>query len=71
MVLKCVLLPHGQRTQPEESGDLEGRGQVVFKGYYRDVIATSQAFTAGGWFRTGDRGLIDSNGYLRLVGRSK
>ncbi|RYP50582.1 hypothetical protein DL768_003927 [Monosporascus sp. mg162] len=56
---------------PGESGDLEVRGRVVFEGYYRDQIATNQAFTFDHWFRTGDRGVIDSNGNLSLMGRAK
>ncbi|KAH7325875.1 acyl-protein synthetase [Stachybotrys elegans] len=54
-----------------EPGDLEVRGAVVFRGYYRNNKATAEAFTQDGWFRTGDRGLIDSRGSLQLIGRAK
>lgn len=54
-----------------EQGDLEVHGDVVFKEYYRNSKATAEAFTADGWFRTGDRAVIDGNGNLRLVGRVK
>lgn len=57
-------LPHG------ETGELEVRGPLVFNQYYNDAEATRTAFTADGWFRTGDLGTISSN-RLRLVGRSK
>lgn len=53
-----------------ESGELEVRGSVVFSRYYNNPEATQSAFTEDGWFRTGDRGVIDG-GRLRLVGRSK
>ncbi|KAI1371714.1 acetyl-CoA synthetase-like protein [Hypoxylon crocopeplum] len=56
---------------PDEVGGLEVRGSVVFGGYYRNQNATDEAFTTDRWFRTGDRGFIDGNGNLNLVGRSK
>ncbi|RYP66867.1 hypothetical protein DL769_005899 [Monosporascus sp. CRB-8-3] len=58
-------------AQLNEPGDLEVRGDVVFQGYYRNPAATAEAFTADGWFRTGDRGMLDINGNLSLVGRVK
>ncbi|CAP61554.1 uncharacterized protein PODANS_4_1610 [Podospora anserina S mat+] len=56
---------------PNEPGDLEVRGTMVFGSYYRNPAATEQAFTEDGWFRTGDRALLDSDGRLCLVGRVK
>ncbi|KAI5920331.1 acetyl-CoA synthetase-like protein [Camillea tinctor] len=61
----------GGLAAPDEPGDLEVRGPVVFKSYYRNQAATSDAFTPDHWFRTGDRAIIDSNGNLSLVGRAK
>ncbi|KAI1086038.1 acetyl-CoA synthetase-like protein [Rostrohypoxylon terebratum] len=55
----------------DEVGGLEVRGSVVFGGYYRNQNATDESFTTDRWFRTGDRGFIDGNGNLNLVGRSK
>ncbi|KAL9616134.1 MAG: hypothetical protein Q9160_008963 [Pyrenula sp. 1 TL-2023] len=54
-----------------EVGDLEVMGPVVFSEYFNDESATAAAFTADGWFRTGDRALIDMSGHLVLVGRGK
>lgn len=54
-----------------EIGNLEVRGDVVFDGYYRNPVATAEAFTPDGWFRTGDQGSIDDRGNLCLVGRVK
>jgi acyl-CoA synthetase (AMP-forming)/AMP-acid ligase II/thioesterase domain-containing protein len=51
-------------------GELQLRGPMVTGGYFNNDRATANAFTAGGWFRTGDRGLLD-NGRLTLSGRSK
>ena len=54
-----------------EVGELEVRGPNVFKGYWRMPKKTAEDFTADGWFVTGDQGLIDERGYVRIVGRSK
>lgn len=56
---------------PHEPGDLEISGPVLFTTYYNNVSATYDAFTADGWFRTGDEATIDSAGNLKLIGRSK
>ncbi|KAL1848713.1 putative NRPS-like protein biosynthetic cluster [Diaporthe australafricana] len=58
-------------AQPNQPGDLEVRGEMVFKEYYRNSAATADAFTHDGWFRTGDRAVLDSDGNLCLVGRVK
>ena len=56
---------------PNEPGNLEVSGPVLFKRYYNNASATDDAFTADGWFKTGDQAIIDSAGYLKLIGRSK
>jgi acyl-CoA synthetase (AMP-forming)/AMP-acid ligase II/acyl carrier protein len=57
-------------VRPGEPGELQLRGPMVFGGYYNNEEATRAAFTADGWFRTGDLGRIE-RGELLLVGRSK
>jgi long-chain acyl-CoA synthetase len=52
-------------------GEIQARGPSVFAEYWRNPTATAATFTADGWFRTGDLGRIDSDGYLHVVGRSK
>jgi malonyl-CoA/methylmalonyl-CoA synthetase len=52
-------------------GALEVRGPNVFAGYWRDAEKTRGEFTADGWFKTGDLGRIDDNGYVWIVGRAK
>lgn len=47
------------------------KGPTVMRGYYNKPIATNEAFTDDGWFRTGDAGLIDNNGNLFLTERLK
>ncbi len=53
------------------TGALEIRGPNVFRGYWRDPEKTRSEFTADGWFKTGDLGRIDSEGYVHIVGRAK
>ena len=52
-------------------GEVLIRGTMVFKGYYQNPTATADAFTEDGWFRSGDLGKIDSDGFLYIVGRGK
>ena len=55
----------------EEIGDVQLRGPNVFKGYWRQPEKTSDSFTADGWFKTGDLGFREKDGYITLCGRSK
>jgi malonyl-CoA/methylmalonyl-CoA synthetase len=61
----------GQDLPVGEIGGIEVRGPNVFKGYWRMPEKTREEFTADGWFKTGDVGLIDPQGYVTIVGRSK
>ena len=55
----------------EGVGEVLIRGEMVFKGYYRNADATAEAFTEDGWFRSGDLGKFDKDGHLYIVGRAK
>jgi long-chain acyl-CoA synthetase len=55
----------------ETPGEILARARSIFAGYWHDAAATARAFTADGWFRTGDLGRIDADGFLHVVGRSK
>src|SRR5690606_33355202 len=55
----------------EPHGEIHARGPNVFSGYWQNPEATSDAFTEDGWFRTGDLGFVDPDGFLHIVGRSK
>lgn len=52
-------------------GEVQVKGDNVFLGYYKNDDATAGVFTGDGWFRTGDMGIVDKDGYLYLKGRSK
>ena len=54
-----------------EGGEIQFRGRTVFKGYWNAPDLTAHAFTADGWYRTGDIGRFDSEGRLILSGRIK
>jgi malonyl-CoA/methylmalonyl-CoA synthetase len=54
-----------------EIGGIEVRGPNVFAGYWKRPDLTASEFTADGFFRTGDVGRFDADGYLSIVGRSK
>jgi malonyl-CoA/methylmalonyl-CoA synthetase len=57
--------------QADVIGTLEVKGPNVFAGYWRDEEKTRGEFTPDGWFKTGDVGRIDKNGYVHIVGRAK
>ena len=52
-------------------GELEVRGPSVFHGYWNKPDETAAAFTADGWLRTGDIGMIDADGFLSITDRKK
>jgi cyclohexanecarboxylate-CoA ligase len=60
----------GRVLPPEQEGEIQARGPECFVGY-ADETMNAEAFTADGWFRTGDLGSLDRDGYLRVTGRLK
>lgn len=54
-----------------EDDEIMVRGQGLFSGYYKNDIATQEAFDSEGWLHTGDIGAIDCEGYLTIQGRKK
>jgi len=66
-----VTSPDDHVLQAGEPGGVQIRGESVFKGYWRMPEKTREEFTGDGWFRTGDVGVFDQDGYLSIVGRAK
>ena len=66
----CVMDQQGVQKQTGEEGEVCIKGDNVSPGYENNPEANSASFTDG-WFRTGDQGLIDDDGYLKITGRLK
>ena len=67
----AILDPAGEPLPPGERGEVSIRGASVTAGYEANPAANADAFTDAGWFRTGDEGELDEDGYLFLTGRLK
>jgi len=61
----------GVKVQIAEDGEILVKGDTVMKGYYNRPDENEEAFTGDGWFRTGDIGHIDSEGFLVITDRKK
>ncbi|UGT38620.1 long-chain fatty acid--CoA ligase [Nocardia yamanashiensis] len=61
----------GHGAKVAEDGELLIKGPVVFAGYWKNPEATADAFDGDGWFKTGDLGAIDEQGFISITGRKK
>ena len=59
----------GKELPGGQIGEIVVRGPRIMKGYWKDEEKTEKAFTADGWYRTGDMGYKDDEGYIYLTGR--
>jgi long-chain acyl-CoA synthetase len=55
----------------DTDGEILIRSETIFTGYFKDPEATAAAFTEDGWFRTGDVGEIDADGFVKITDRKK
>jgi non-ribosomal peptide synthetase component E (peptide arylation enzyme) len=62
---------HGQDVPPGAEGEIAAKGPSVHLGYYKNPGANAELFTADGWFRTGDLGVMEPSGNVRIAGRLK
>ena len=69
---EAVLLDEQGREVPRgEVGEISIRGPQVTRGYWNQDDETAKAFTADGWFRTGDMGFMNEKGYFKITDRKK
>lgn len=66
-----IVNEHGMNLPAGETGALQVKGENVFQGYWKMPEKTAKDFTEDGFFNTGDEGVIDSDGYVSIVGRAK
>ena len=62
---------HGMQIKIAEGGEILAKGPVVMRGYYRNPEMTSATLDSEGWLHTGDKGTIDSENFLTIIGRIK
>jgi long-chain acyl-CoA synthetase len=65
------LALEGVEIKISEQGEILTRGPHIMKGYYKNPEATKEVMLDGGWFRTGDLGELDKDGFLKITGRIK
>ena len=66
----AIMDSEGALLPPDATGEVVIRGPTVTSGYVNNAKANSEAF-AQGWFRTGDQGVMDADGYVTITGRLK
>jgi len=69
--VKIVDTDSGRTVAVDEIGEICFRGYHIMKGYYGDSDATREAIDSKGWLHSGDLGVMDEDGYIRITGRLK
>ncbi|HEX7887874.1 MAG TPA: long-chain fatty acid--CoA ligase [Ramlibacter sp.] len=63
--------PHNEMRIDPATGEIQVKGPNIFMGYLNQPEKTAESFTGDGWFRTGDVGAVDADGYFRITDRMK
>ena len=66
-----IIDDNGKELGRNEEGEICVKGENVFKGYYNNPPATAEAFDSEGWFKTGDIGVVDDEGFIFIRDRKK
>jgi non-ribosomal peptide synthetase component E (peptide arylation enzyme) len=66
-----IIDDHGRDVPAGVEGEITAEGPSVHLGYHKNPVANAELFTADGWFRTGDLGVMEPSGNVRIVGRLK
>jgi acyl-CoA synthetase (AMP-forming)/AMP-acid ligase II len=66
-----IIDEHGHDVPPGAEGEIAAAGPSVHLGYHKNPAANAELFTKDGWFRTGDLGVMEPSGNVRIVGRLK
>jgi len=69
--IRIVDAETGTPRGPDQPGEIQMRGPTITPGYYKRPEANAAAFTADGWFRSGDAGLLSAEGELRYLARAR
>ena len=69
--VRIVAVETQKDLPPGETGEIWAQGPNIMRGYHNQAEESAKVLTPDGWFRTGDMGLLDSEGYLKITGRLK